>query len=115
MTMKRLSIILGLILAAGLMLSHIELSAQDSTKAGSPAMQANHGANFVDENGNGICDRFEQGRPAGSADHRMGGHGQNFIDENGDGICDHAGAGGQNHGRRGNENHRMGNGHRSGR
>ena len=98
--MRRFAGILGLVLAAGLVFSNIELSAQDSTKTRSSAMQAQRRVNFVDENANGICDRFEQGMQMRPADHHMGSHGQNFIDENGDGICDHAGTERQNHGHR---------------
>lgn len=112
--MKRILVVLGLVAVAGLVLSNIELSAQDSSKAGPPAMQAKHGANFVDENGNGLCDRYEQGTPMGQHGDHMKGHGANFIDENGDGICDNAGTGSQRHGHHAG-NGRMGNGARCGR
>lgn len=108
--MKRFSFILGLVLATGLVFSNTELSAQDSTKTRSTAMHPQRGANFVDGNGNGICDRFENGMPMGSTGQRMMGHGPNFVDENGDGICDRAGTGMQQHGNRGGGHSRMGNG-----
>lgn len=113
--MKRFFLILGLVLAAGLVFSNIELSAQDGTKAGSPTMQAQRSANFVDENGNGICDRFENGTPMRMGGQYVNGHGSNFVDENGDGICDRAGTGMQQHGNRGGGHSRMGNGSRCGR
>ncbi len=37
--------------------------------------------NFVDENGDGICDHYQSGTCPG--------YGKGFTDENGDGICDH--------------------------
>lgn len=39
------------------------------------------GQNFVDENKNGVCDRFENGKPLG--------RGPNFTDADKNGICDH--------------------------
>ncbi|MFQ5709595.1 MAG: hypothetical protein ACE5HO_19230 [bacterium] len=54
---------------------------------------------FIDEDGNGICDRFEQGqtmRPL--AGHAMA-HGRYFIDENGDGMCGYCGMGSMHSGR----------------
>ncbi len=44
-----------------------------------------HGAGFIDENGDGVCDR------AGMEGCQCRGrHGKQFIDEDGDGACDHA-------------------------
>ena len=57
------------------------------------------GMNFIDENGNGICDRFEQGQGMRQGNRGQGKRGQGFIDENGDGICDHRGAGNMRHGK----------------
>ncbi len=55
---------------------------------------------FIDEDGNGICDRFEMGLDRQqNKEHGMG-HGGNFIDENGDGICDYRGSGSMNNGRK---------------
>jgi hypothetical protein len=118
--MKRVSI-LGVVLVAalalGMVVSGALLAQQDSSKvqvqerttlqqqarsnsqgsaAGRPAFA---GRNFVDENGNGICDRFEQGQAFGPRGNRGTGQGANFVDEDGDGICDHYAAGGRHMGR----------------
>lgn len=98
---RKLSFLTGVALA-GLMLG-LPLFAQDAGPAPQPNAQTNFGANFIDENGNGICDRFENGTPMGSRMHRQNAQGRNFIDENGDGVCDNRGQG------------RMGRGHRGGR
>ncbi|HTX89012.1 MAG TPA: hypothetical protein VMC08_08490 [Bacteroidales bacterium] len=47
---------------------------------------SNASRNYVDKNGNGICDNFENGL--------RGGRSSNFVDKNGDGICDHRQYGG---------------------
>jgi len=36
--------------------------------------------NFVDENGDGVCDNYQNGGKQGKC--------ANFVDENGDGVCD---------------------------
>lgn len=100
--MKRSSILgIGLVLAIALVLilSGGLNAQQDSAKTQEQqtvqqqvnvqAQQMNRGMNFIDENGNGICDRYEQGQGMGSRG--KGGMGQNFIDEDGNGICDHRG------------------------
>jgi len=43
------------------------------------------GANFTDENGDGVCDNVATGA--------CGGAGCGYVDVNGDGVCDHAGSG----------------------
>ena len=67
------------------------------------------GANFVDEDNDGVCDNFGTGAQGGNGN---GNGGANFVDEDNDGVCDNfgtgAGAGQQN---RGNANGR-GNGNR---
>ncbi len=40
--------------------------------------------NYVDENGDGICDNYGSGQCRGN--------GQGYVDANNDGICDNAGA-----------------------
>ncbi len=45
---------------------------------------------WVDADGDGICDRAQDGGPAW--------HGPGFVDGNGDGICDHWQAGGRGYG-----------------
>ncbi|RMF70161.1 MAG: hypothetical protein D6743_00720, partial [Calditrichaeota bacterium] len=60
------------------------------------------GMNFVDEDGNGICDRFEQGRGGRHSGPGMR-QGRHFVDEDGDGMCDYRGAGAM-HGRRAGRN-----------
>ena len=42
-----------------------------------------HGRNFVDANGDGLCDNYGTGT----------GRGQYFVDANGDGVCDNYGTG----------------------
>jgi hypothetical protein len=61
------------------------------------------GPGFVDANGNGVCDRLEQGLPpagqgrgfcgrgggrGGGGWGRCGGRGPGFVDANGNGVCD---------------------------
>ena len=60
------------------------------------------GQNFVDADGDGVCDNLGTGRG-------QGGQGQNFVDADGDGVCDRYGMG---QGRRGAGN---GQGFRGGR
>lgn len=55
------------------------------------SQQTTRALNFIDENGNGICDRFEQMQRIGPG---ANGRGRNFVDEDGDGICDHRGVNG---------------------
>lgn len=46
-------------------------------------------SNFVDEDGDGVCDHAGTGLGPGR------GNGPGFVDEDGDGVCDHAASGGQ--------------------
>ena len=63
---------------------------------------AGAGANYVDADGDGVCDRYDGGcTPAGS--------GANYVDANGDGVCDRydggcARNGGGHQGHRGGRN-----------
>ncbi len=67
----------------------ISLSAQNNTVEPQKVKQetitnANdtlRGRNFIDENKNGVCDRFENAKTSG--------RGPNFTDVDKDGICDH--------------------------
>jgi hypothetical protein len=68
------------------------------------AMNGNQGANFVDEDGDGICDNCG----TGSRGAMNGNQGPNFVDQDGDGICDNIGTGSRSSGGRGRG--RMGNG-----
>ena len=43
--------------------------------------QIQRGQNFIDENKNGVCDRFENAKPLG--------RGPNFVDADKNGVCDH--------------------------
>jgi hypothetical protein len=58
------------------------------------------GRNFIDENKNGVCDRFENAKPLGK--------GPNFIDADKDGICDHRENGKKGNGRSFGYQHRNG-------
>lgn len=100
---------LVLVLALGVLLTGFVFAQQDTTKVQNRATveqpyrmgqgPAGPGRAFIDENGNGVCDRFEQGQAVGPRGMRGRGHGPNFIDENGDGVCDHYAAGGWHMGR----------------
>ena len=68
-----------------------------------------HGRNFVDANGDGVCDNYGTGRGQyfvdadgdGVCDNYGTGRGQYFVDADGDGVCDNYGTGcghGQGHG-----------------
>lgn len=58
--------------------------------------QHNNGTNFVDADGDGVCDYFVDEDGDGVCDHCTGdgtgnqgsGQGANFVDEDGDGVCD---------------------------
>ena len=73
-----LAVVIALIFA-------FQANAQNSNAAANQPAKKQNGTNsasgnFVDKNGNGVCDNFEA---------RSGnGHGRNFVDKNGDGICD---------------------------
>ena len=113
--MKRQNLLVGFALAGGLLLGALNLPAQDSTKTGPKIGQEQRGAGFIDENGNGNCDRFENGTPMGRKGRHFNGNGPNFVDENGDGICDNRGAGMMGKGHRGRGQHRTGFGMKQGR
>jgi hypothetical protein len=49
------------------------------------------GANFVDEDGDGVCDLMGTGAAGNS--YRHGAGGANFVDEDNDGVCDLMGTG----------------------
>ncbi|MBL8025715.1 MAG: hypothetical protein JNL74_04855 [Fibrobacteres bacterium] len=54
---------------------------------------ANHGTNFVDKDGDGLCDNVgtRQGSGKGTGCQSGTGCGANFVDANKDGVCDNAG------------------------
>ena len=71
------------------------------------------GSSYIDEDGDGVCDRYESG---GSGGARRGagngggsGTGPSYVDEDGDGVCERYESGG------GGGNARQGAGHRRGR
>ena len=51
--------------------------------AAGPMMGRGNGPGYVDEDGDGVCDRAGTGQ----------GNGPGYVDEDGDGVCDHAGTG----------------------
>jgi hypothetical protein len=59
------------------------------------------GGNFTDENKNGICDRFENGKSLGK--------GSNFVDADKNGICDHRRNGNKESGKGFGQQNRNGN------
>ena len=78
--MKNIIAIIAVILFAGsttLIIAEDEAKTGDNTKAKQQTtQQINRGANFVDQNGDGVCDRMGKGP------------GPNFVDADGDGVCD---------------------------
>ena len=62
------------------------------------------GQNFIDSDGNGICDHLETSLTDG-----IRGGGMNFTDEDGDGICDNYGIGNAGTGNAGTGNAGAGN------
>lgn len=121
--MKRISISITTLIVAvvlGLILSGALIAQQDSSKTQSEKMlqeksqtratwnedsrPMGRGMNFIDENGNGICDHFEGMQNMGPNAGR--GHGPGFMDEDGDGVCDHSMARGMHNGQgHGHGNH----------
>ncbi len=59
-------------------------SADKSQNTDKPGTAA-RGANFVDQNNDGVCDNFAAGNQRG--------RGANFVDKNNDGVCDNRGSG----------------------
>jgi hypothetical protein len=57
-----------------------------------PDMPSGQGAGFVDEDGDGVCDRLGtgegMGRGRGFVDEDGDSVCENFVDEDGDGVCD---------------------------
>ena len=66
------------------------------------AVNGGRGRWFIDKNGDGICDYFTDTDKNGICDHctRYGGRGRQFVDKNGDGICDNFTGIGNGSGRR---------------
>ncbi len=103
------AVVLALILSVGL-LAQDNSSKEQNRQAVQEKMQTQvrmnenwtpvgRGLNFIDEDGNGICDRYENGLRMRDNMGRVMGPGQNFIDEDGDGICDNRTTGGMHNGR----------------
>jgi hypothetical protein len=88
-------VVLALSLLAMVMLGSSVAMAYDQPEDSVPAVAPTdvQGPNFIDENGNGVCDLAGTGGGYGPNGFQYGGCGGNFIDENGDGICDLAGTG----------------------
>jgi hypothetical protein len=95
-----------LILAlAVLLVGALSATAQTAQKPAAPAQAKTWvGPNFVDANGDGICDHYQSGTRRGRMGAARGGYGPgdgtgnrgvgpNFVDANGDGVCDHYQAG----------------------
>lgn len=92
-------------IAIGMFLFSNLLFAQDQSTENQKVKQENvsqtdkavRGQNFIDENKNGICDRFENAKPLGK--------GRNFVDADKNGICDHRENGNRGNGKGfGNQN-----------
>jgi hypothetical protein len=84
--MKRY-ILIGLAILAVLTISVSLAAAQDPSTDAVPT--DGYGANFVDEDGDGVCDNCG----SGSYGRMHGNGGVNFVDEDGDGVCDNCGSG----------------------
>lgn len=75
-------------IAIGMFLFSNMLMAQDQSLENQKVKQENvsqtdkavRGQNFIDENKNGVCDRFENAKPLGKV--------SSFVDANNNGICD---------------------------
>jgi len=89
-----------LIAAAALTLTAAaQTFASDAPPATGPGTTQSHGANFVDKDGDGICDNYgtaSQGRGKAQKRNRAkecqgSGCGKNFVDADKDGVCDHLG------------------------
>jgi hypothetical protein len=86
---------------AVLLVGSVTASAQTARKpAATTQAGTSVGPNFVDANGDGICDYYQSGTRRGRMSAAGAGNGPgngtgnrgvgpNFVDANGDGICDH--------------------------
>lgn len=88
----------------------VEEKAQIQTRMNDDGTPMGRGMQFIDEDGNGICDRYEQGQSMRQNMGRGMGHGQHFIDENGDGFCDNHSANAMQWGHRHGGHHGHGRG-----
>ena len=80
--MKRFTTLALILLAAALVLVPAYVFSDDDEAT--PATQTGS-TNFIDEDGDGICDNWQ----AGGKGLGLGkGNRENFVDEDGDGICD---------------------------
>jgi len=102
----RLSVLMAIAAAMLAFYSVETVSAQVAPVQKGKAINANLNAaagigEFVDLDGDGICDNFQSGMGLGLGQRRGAGQGQNFIDADGDGVCDLAGTNaGQRNGQR---------------
>jgi hypothetical protein len=104
--MKKQLYTLGIV--AAILLSSISITAQNNSQVAQNdkpetlvKFNGNQSArNFIDENNNSICNRFENAKPLGK--------GPNFIDPDKNGICDHREKGNRGHGRGFGYQHRNG-------
>jgi hypothetical protein len=71
-------------------LSLLSLSALDALAANPQPGTNTTSPTFIDENGNGICDNYENNGGKKGPDVSKG-TGQNYVDANGDGVCDNTG------------------------
>ncbi len=104
-----IAIVLGLILSSGLIAQEgpskkqnrqmVQEKIQTRTQMNDDGTPIGRGNHFIDEDGNGICDRFEIGHSRQQNRGQAMGHNRNFIDENGDGMCDYRGSGSMHNGR----------------
>ncbi|NJP04999.1 MAG: hypothetical protein HC837_04910 [Chloroflexaceae bacterium] len=77
---------IGMVLASGLIVMALLMVgpvtfAQQAQGPGQGAGQGQCAGDFVDADGDGVCDNAGQNQ----------GDGPNFVDADGDGVCDHAG------------------------
>jgi hypothetical protein len=77
---------------AVLAFSAVSLSAATTTPTAGTT--ADHGVNFVDKDGDGLCDNVGTHKGAGKGVGCQSGTGcgANFVDANKDGVCDNAGS-----------------------
>ena len=80
--MKRLTTITMVLTLAAFTLLSLSAFAEDTVPA------TNTGPSFIDENGDGICDNYQNGGKGLGQGNRA-----NFVDADGDGVCDNYQAG----------------------
>ena len=82
--MKKLSLIIGMIIGVAFLAGSVNAQttqAQDkTTKVKTEQTNQKTQGNFVDKDGDGVCDNYQNKGKKGNC--------AKFVDENGDGICD---------------------------